>query len=197
MKIYKFSTDAVHCVSNLHMKQIYLYLLIMGITCLPLTGAASGTGNWKEELKNLLPFLGHRNWIVITDMAYPLQTQPGIKTFFADEPYTDILTFVYKEIEKAPHIRPLIYQDRELSFLTDHDAAGINVLKEEMDQLMGNQVESIPHEELIKSLDEASRMFSVIIIKSNLTIPYTSTFFKLDCNYWDEEQQKSLDKRMK
>lgn len=152
--------------------------------------------SWKEELKSQIPFLGHRNWIVITDMAYPLQTKPGIKTFFADESYVDILAHVYQEIEKAPHIKPVIYQDKELSFLTDQDAVGIDALKKEMNQLLGNQVESLPHEEIIKRLDEVSQMFSVIIIKSNLTIPYTSTFFELDCNYWDEKRQKSLDKKM-
>lgn len=179
------------------MKRIYLYLLIMGITCSPLSGSASGTGDWKDELKSQIPFLGHRNWIVITDMAYPLQTKPGIKTFFADESYIDILTFVYNEIEKAPHIKPIIYQDKELSVLADCDAKGLDKVKKDMNKLLGKKVVSLPHEELIKRLDEVSQMFSVIIIKSNLTIPYTSTFFELDCNYWDGERQESLDKRMK
>lgn len=179
------------------MKQLYLYLLIMVTTGLPFAGIASEPRNWKEELKSNLPFLGHRNWIVITDMAYPLQTQSGIKTFFADEAYADILTFVYKEIQNAPHVKPVIYQDKELSLLTDQDAAGIDALKKEMNLLLGNQVISLPHEELIKRLDEVSQMFSVIIIKSNLTIPYTSTFFELDCNYWDGERQKKLDEKMK
>ena len=31
--------------------------------------------NWQTILQDKLPLLGHRNWIVITDMAYPLQ--PG------------------------------------------------------------------------------------------------------------------------
>lgn len=196
MKIYKSGTDAMHCVSNLHMKRNFLYLLIMGITCFPPTGSASGSDNWKEDLISQIPFLGHRNWIVITDMAYPLQTKPGIKTFFADESYIDILTFVYNEIEKAPHIKPIIYQDKELSVLTDRDAKGIDKLKKETNKLLGKKVISLPHEELIKRLDEVSQMFSVIIIKSNLTIPYTSTFFELDCNYWDEKRQKSLNERM-
>ena len=189
----------MHCVptTNIHMKRIYLYLIIMGITCFPLTGSASGSGDWKEELKNNLPFLGHRNWIVITDMAYPLQTQPGIKTFFADESYVSILACVYNEIEKAPHIKPIIQQDKELSVLTDRDTKGIDKLKKDMNKLLGNKVVPLSHEELIKRLDEVSQMFSVIIIKSNLTIPYTSTFFELDCNYWDEKRQKSLDERMK
>ncbi|GHT23543.1 hypothetical protein AGMMS4957_15230 [Bacteroidia bacterium] len=57
--------------------------------------------NYKEELKEILPFLGHRNWIVVTDMAYPLQTAQGIKTLYTNESYMDVLSFAFNEIEKA------------------------------------------------------------------------------------------------
>lgn len=154
------------------------------------------TSSWKEELKNQLPYLGHRNWIVITDMAYPLQTQPGIKTFVAEESYVDILRFVYNEIEESSHIKATIYQDKELSFLSDEDAEGVENLKEEMKNLLGNHVITMPHEDLIDRLDEVSKMFSVMIIKSKLTIPYTTTFFELDCNYWDGRRQNRLQERM-
>ena len=45
--------------------------------------------NWQTVLQDKLPLLGHRNWIVITDMAYPLQTREGITTLYANEPYTE------------------------------------------------------------------------------------------------------------
>ena len=185
------------------MKQNYLNYLTAGALCVPLVcctpqqQAAVGDYSWKDELKNEIPLTGHRNWIVITDMAYPLQTQPGIKTIFADEPYLDILSYVYNEIDKAHHIRPLIYQDKELSFLSDKDAAGIDALKKDMNALLGSQVVPVPHEELITRLGEVSNMFNVIIIKSNLTIPYTSTFFELDCAYWSSSSQQALEERMK
>lgn len=152
---------------------------------------------WRDALKAELPLMGHRNWIVITDMAYPLQTKPGIQTLYAEDSYMDILTHVYREVKNAPHIKPVIYQDKELSFLSDNEAQGIDILKKEMEQLLGNQVVSVPHEELIARLDEVSQMFKVIIIKSNLTIPYTSTFFELDCAYWEASKQQALDERMK
>ena len=186
------------------MKQKYLNYLTAGALCVPLVcctpqqqQATEEGYSWKDELKEEIPLVGHRNWIVIADMAYPLQTQPGIKTIFADEPYIDILTYVYNEIEKAPHIRPLIYQDKELSFLSDKDAAGVDALKNDIKALLGNQVSPVPHEELIARLDEVSQMFNVIIIKSSLTIPYTSTFFELDCAYWSASSQQALEERMK
>jgi hypothetical protein len=150
------------------------------------------TVSWKNELKTEIPLLGHRNWIVVTDMAYPLQTQTGIKTVYTDAAYMDILDFVYGEIEKAPHIKAAIYQDRELLYLDERDATGIDALRGQMKSLLGDNRTFVPHEELINRLDEVSRIFNVVILKSNLTVPYTSTFFELDCNYWNSEKEKSL-----
>jgi hypothetical protein len=157
-----------------------------------LTPAPVSVQSWREELKGDIPLLGHRNWIVITDMAYPLQTQPGIKTVYTHEAYMDILDFVCREIAKAPHIKATVYQDRELLFLNEKNAAGIDTLRNRMNTLLGNDRNFLPHEQLIDRLDEVSRKFNVVILKSNLTVPYTSTFMELDCNYWDGEREMTL-----
>jgi hypothetical protein len=154
--------------------------------------AQASERSWKDELKAEIPLLGHRNWIVVTDMAYPLQTQPGIKTVYTNEAYMDILDFVYREIEKAPHIKAVVYQDKELLYLNEKDAPGIDALRGQMKTLFGDRCTFVPHEELIDRLDEVSRKFNVMILKSNLTVPYTSTFFELDCNYWDSVKEKNL-----
>lgn len=33
--------------------------------------------DWKTALNRELPILGHRNWVVVADSAYPSQTAPG------------------------------------------------------------------------------------------------------------------------
>ena len=38
-------------------------------------GTAAATCSWQTILQDKLPLLGHRNWVVITDMAYPLQAK--------------------------------------------------------------------------------------------------------------------------
>jgi hypothetical protein len=151
---------------------------------------------WKKELRELLPLLGHRNWIVVTDMAYPLQTQPGIKTVYAGEDYFTVIEYVYKAIEGEKHIKPLIYQDRELSFMDDGDAEGVEAFRRQIQALMGDKLISMPHESIIGRLDEVSRMFSVLIIKTPLTIPYTSTFFELDCGYWGSAKKAALQRKI-
>jgi hypothetical protein len=169
-------------------------LCLLSICCCNHTTQTSSetTPSWKDELKAKIPLLGHRNWIVITDMAYPLQTARGVKTIYTGESYIDILDFVYKEIEKAPHVKATIYQDKELSYMEEKDAAGIDALRGQMKTLLGDRFISVSHNELIAHLDEVSRMFNVVILKSNLTIPYTSTFFELDCNYWESDKEAAL-----
>ena len=36
--------------------------------------------DWRVKVQQELPLLGHRNWIMIVDSAYPLQVSPGIET---------------------------------------------------------------------------------------------------------------------
>ena len=133
----------------------------------------------------MMPTLGHRNWIVITDMAYPWQSGSGITTLFAEEPYTAVLQEVKQMIDQSHHVFAHIYRDKELSYL-----------RAKMDSICGNDVQSVPHEELIARLDAAGRLYNVIIIKTPLTMPYTTTFFQLDCAYWNGDQQQKLDQKM-
>ncbi|WP_274958174.1 hypothetical protein [Millionella massiliensis] len=63
--------------------------------------------DWKTELQRQLPLLGHRNWIVIADMAYPLQTNPGITTLYSGESYDETLKTIWSVIsESSPTFLP-------------------------------------------------------------------------------------------
>ncbi|MBQ7180369.1 MAG: hypothetical protein IJR87_03655 [Bacteroidaceae bacterium] len=149
--------------------------------------------NWKTVLKEKLPLLGHRNWIVVTDMAYPLQTKPGITTLFAEEPFQEVVSCVSGQIAQAPHVFAHVYLDVEQQAMSEQLAPGWDAyckgLYQTLDQ---NDVSFIPHEELIRRLDEVSQLYQVIIIKTNLTIPYSSAFFELDCAYWDADREKTI-----
>ena len=153
--------------------------------------------NWQTVLQDKLPLLGHRNWIVITDMAYPLQTREGITTLYANEPYTEVLGTVKKMVDNSLHVYAHIYQDEELSFLEEGFCPGINDLKTEMGNVLpATEITSIRHDDLIARLDSISNLFEVVIIKTKLTKPYTSTFFELDCKYWDSNKQTILNERI-
>jgi hypothetical protein len=38
-------------------------------------------------------------------------------------------------------------------------------------------------------IDHASKLFKVMVLKTNETIPYSSVFIELDCKYWSGENE--------
>lgn len=151
---------------------------------------------WRTVLQQKMPLLGHRNWIVITDMAYPLQTKPGITTLFANEPYQEVLATVHYMLHDYPHVYAHVYQDKELLLLTDKICPGVDKFKSDINQVVpAGTIVYRDHEELIAKLDSVSDLFQVVIIKTNLDMPYTSTFMELDCKYWNAEKQAELMKQ--
>ncbi|MEG1543308.1 MAG: hypothetical protein RR382_02120 [Tannerellaceae bacterium] len=150
--------------------------------------------DWEKVLQDKLPLLGHRNWIVVTDMAYPLQAKEGILTLYAEASCTDVLAVIKKMIDNAPHIYAHVYQDKELSFLNEKLCPGIDSFRININKIISDHITVVEHERLIARLDSISNQFQVILIKTNQTLPYTSVFFELDCKYWNDIKQKELDK---
>src|SRR5207302_6229193 len=149
-------------------------------------------------LEKELPLLGHRNWIAVVDSAYPLQTSGGIETINTDADPVEVVQTVLDELSKAKHVRPVIFTDAELTLVQESDAPGVAAYREALCKLLhrmdGGKLEaqSLPHEEIISKLDEAGKTFHILVLKSRMTIPYTSVFMRLDCGYWTAEQEKRL-----
>lgn len=167
----------------------------LGFTLLALLATTSlfAGENWKETLRKELPLLGHRNWIVVADSAYPLQTSPGVETITADADQLTVVKEVLAELAKTRHVQPNIFTDAEMKYVPEKNAAGIGAYRESLEKLLSKQdVQSLPHEDIIGKLDEAGKTFKVLIIKTPLTIPYTSVFFQLECGYWTADAEKQL-----
>jgi len=148
---------------------------------------------WKETLEKRLLLFGHRNWLVVADAAYPAQSRPGIETVISGVSQQVAIEGVLEYLRACLHIRPIIHVDRELEFVTEEDAPGVDSYRKWLDGVMaGITFHSSPHDEIISRLDEAAQMFSVLVIKSTMAIPYTSVFFELDCGYWNAESEARL-----
>jgi hypothetical protein len=50
---------------------------------------------------------------------------------------------------------------------------------------------------IIEQLDQAGESFKVVIIKTDLVLPYTSVFIRLDCGYWSAEAEAALRESMR
>jgi hypothetical protein len=153
----------------------------------------STVAGWKTRLSSLLPLYGHRNWIVVADSAYPLQSKDGIETIVSGEDQLEVVRHVFDAIHSAGHIRANIYADRELAFVPEIDAPGIDDYRKGLHTLLSSaRVNYIPHDQVIAKLDQSAQVFRVLIIKTDMTIPYTSVFFELDCGYWNADAEQRL-----
>jgi hypothetical protein len=151
---------------------------------------------WKRLLEERLPLFGHRNWIVVADAAYPAQSRPGIETVFSGLSQQATIETVLARLRYCRHVHPVVHVDRELNFVEERDAPGIDGYRQWLiSALEGLPVNSVPHEEIIARLDQAAQMFFILIVKSTMTIPYTSVFIELDCGYWDGEREARLRSR--
>jgi RbsD / FucU transport protein family len=153
---------------------------------------------WMETLTVYLPALGHRNWIVVADSAFPLQTSPGIETIVTNEDHFSVLARVLAAVDAAKHLRPKVYLDKELAFVSEDLAPGADEARRRLGEtLAGRGATPVLHEELISRLDQAGKTFKVVMVKTTLAVPYTSVFLELDCGYWAPEAEAKMREKMK
>ena len=148
---------------------------------------------WRAILDERLPLLGHRNWIVVADSAYPWQASAGIETIVTGQDHVTVVRGVLEAIAGSRHVRPVVHLDAELPFVAEAHAPGITACREALAAALGGlAVVSLPHEDVIALLDEAGRTFRTLLLKTTLALPYTSVFVRLGCGYWSAEAEQAL-----
>jgi hypothetical protein len=154
--------------------------------------------SWEDVFYDQLPALGHRNWIVVADAAFPLQISPGMEVVVANEDHFVVLERVLKAISESGHVRPKIYLDRELGFVPEALAPGMDAARKRLrDMLAKYEVKPVLHEELIGKMDQVAKTFKILMIKTNLALPYTTVFMDLGCGYWSDENEAKMRELMK
>ena len=170
-----------------------LFLAVPALHAAPPDGPVS----WQAKVAQALPLLGHRNWILIVDSAYPLQSSPGVETIDTHAPLTFVLRLVLNEIDNSEHLRPDVLMDAELPYVSDEDAPGISQYRSNVaDLLRAWPVQSQPHGKLIATVDQDSRTFQVLVLKTSSTLPYSSVFLHLKAKYWSDEAEARMRAKM-
>jgi hypothetical protein len=109
----------------------------------------------------------------------------------------EVVRYVLRAINNSIHVRPVISMDAELPFVPEEDASGASSYRVEIaDLLRDYPVQSVPHDKVIANIDEASKLFHILVLKTNMTIPYTSVFIRLDCKYWSADAEQRMRARM-
>jgi hypothetical protein len=162
------------------------------------TLAVQAQTGWQQKVIEELPLMGHRNWIVIVDSAYPLQSSAGVETVETGADQLVVLDDVLNAIRQSRHVRALAHLDAELPFVPESEAPGVDRYREQLkSRLSGIPTDSSLHQNLIDHLNETGKTFHVLILKTTMTIPYTSVFLQLDCKYWSAESEAKIRARMK
>jgi D-ribose pyranose/furanose isomerase RbsD len=171
-------------------------------TCLFVLGGLAAvaqppTAEWQTRLAEVLPLLGHRNWIMIVDSAYPLQSSTGVETIETNTDQMKVIRQVLSTIDSSIHVRPIVYMDAELPYVPENDAPGVTVYREGIKAVLaGRKITSLPHEQIIGKVDEVGKTFHIVVLKTTMTVPYTSVFLQLNCKYWSDEAEAEMRKEM-
>jgi len=176
------------------MKRFTLLILFLAV---PALHTLAQPADWKTKLSQSMPLLGHRNWILIVDSAYPLQSSPGVETIETNATQLDVVQGVLDAVNHSIQVRPDIFMDAELPYVSEQDAPGAAAYRTQVaDLLHSYKIQSLPHEKIIARIDEAGKTFHILVLKTNMTIPYTSVFIQLNCKYWSDDAESRLRARM-
>ena len=153
--------------------------------------------DWQTRVAQVMPLLGHRNWIMIVDSAYPLQSSAGVETLETNADQLEVIRKVLTAIDSSIQVRPIVYMDAELPYVTEKDAPGVTAYRAGVKSVLGERsITSLPHEQIIAKVDEVGKTFHILVLKTTMAVPYTSVFLQLNCKYWSDDAEAQLRKAM-
>src|SRR5581483_5151936 len=168
-------------------------VLALLVGALPLLAIPANAQSWQSRVKDELQVMGHRNWILVVDSAYPAQVGAGIETIETNSDQLEVVRTVLANMKNSIHVRPVIFMDAELPFVPEPKAPGVSNYRSEITKVLHEyQVSSRLHQSLIDEVAKDGAQYRVLILKTNLAIPYTSVFIHLDCKYWSAEDEREL-----
>jgi hypothetical protein len=122
----------------------------------------------------------------------------GVETLETNTDQLEVIRQVLRAIDSSIHVRPIVYMDAELPFVPEKDAPGVTAYREAVKAaLAGQKITSLPHEQIIAKVDEVGKTFHIVVLKTTMTVPYTSVFLQLNCKYWSDEAEAQMRKAMR
>jgi hypothetical protein len=96
-------------VTRMRKSLLAVCLVLLGVM---LVGCKEDKEGWEAKFSAALPALGHRNWVVVADAAFPLQISPGMEVVVSGEDHFAVLDKVLKALGQTKHVRPKVYLDK-------------------------------------------------------------------------------------
>lgn len=171
-------------------RYLFLPLLLVLAGC----GGMSGHDQpWMGSLRHELAYLGARNWVVVAEAAFPIQSRRGLRVIRLDADIPEVVDGVERVIEEKYHVKPRLYVTTEASKVPYDYAPGIEHYHKQLEQaLHGRETLQLDNAMLMRMLNDTSKTYRVLVIKTNTALPYTSVFMELGSGYWDAESESAL-----
>jgi L-fucose mutarotase/ribose pyranase (RbsD/FucU family) len=148
--------------------------------------------DWRNELKELLPLYGHRNWLVVADSAFPAQVG-AVEVIATGEDHVRTVREVIDAVQAAAHVRPVIWLDVELNALTEDLAPGVEATRSALTEALRDlPATSMLHADLLERLSMVAETYQILVLKTTGVVPYSSVFIELDCGYWSSRNEARL-----
>lgn len=171
-------------------------ILAGSLACLFLAGCQTTSPKdieWKDQLHNNLAVLGARNWIVIAESSFPSYAGNGVKTVVVDHPSDVVFGQVLDSLEMEGHVQPRIMVSSELSKISEDYAPGIKKYRGKIAKLLPGRMHfELPNRIINGQVEDATKMFNVLVIKTSTSIPYSNIYIELDSGYWSSESETAL-----
>lgn len=155
--------------------------------------AAAAPTSWQMQLDSLLPLMGHRNWIIIADEAFPLQSSAGMVYVNTGSALPDVARYTMHRLSNSAHVQPILYMDKELLYVP-----GTAAYRDTMQQIFKSlPVQTLLHDSVFAKMDKTAGLFKILVLKTNTTLAYSSVFINLDCRYWSAGKEQQLREAMR
>ena len=142
--------------------------------------------------------LGYRNWVIVAEASFPAHNRPGFRQVTADVDVPVAVDYVLNSLERTQHVRPRVYLPREQRSVENDFAPGIDEMRKKIRaSLHGHESTELEQQSLLTLLEDASRSFDVLVIRTHTALPYSSVFLELQPGYWDADSESRLRDRIR
>lgn len=155
------------------------------------------SSTWKDAVNRQVSQLGYRNWVIVAEASFPAHSRPGFRQVTADVDVPEAVDYVLNSLETTQHVRPRVYLPREQRSVENDFAPGIDEMRKKIRaSLHGHESTELEQQSLLTLLEDASRSFDVLVIRTHTALPYSSVFLELQPGYWDADSESRLRDRI-
>jgi D-ribose pyranose/furanose isomerase RbsD len=151
------------------------------------------SGGWRDALMTQTAQLGYRNWIVVAEASFPAHSRAGVRQINASEEVPAVVDEVLRTLERTEHVTPRIFLSRELRSVENDYAPGIDEFRKQLkSSLHARETNEIEQESLLTLIEDATKSFEVLVIRTTTALPYSSVFMELQPGYWNSDSESRL-----